>query len=67
MLLNYLHMLNPNRLVKVTGEKLKHDDFIGYFFDSITGEIIEPDSVLNADDHIYTLTDCEYPLYEGQN
>ncbi len=58
---------NPNRLVKIAREKFKCDGFIGYFFNSVTGEIIELDSLLNADDYVYMLTDCEYPVYEGQN
>ncbi len=58
---------NPNRLVKVAREKFKCDDFISYFFNSVTGEIIERDSLLNANDCIYMLTDYQYPVYEGQN
>jgi hypothetical protein len=37
------------------------------FFNSITGEITELDSMLNADDYVYMLTDFKYPVYKGQN
>lgn len=58
---------NPNRLVKVAREKSKRDDFIGYSFNLVTGEIIEIDYLLNADDYVCMLTDSKYPVYEGQN
>jgi hypothetical protein len=58
---------NPNRLVKVAREKFQCDDFISYFFNSVTGEIIELDSLSNADDCLYMLTNYQYPVYEGQN
>jgi hypothetical protein len=58
---------NPNRLVKLAREKSKCDDFAGYFFNSATGEIIEGDSLLNANDYICMLIDSRYPVYEGKN
>lgn len=57
---------NPKRLVKVAREKSRRDNFIGYLFNLITGEIIEVDSLLNADDYVCALTDSRYPVYEGQ-
>lgn len=57
---------NPNRLVKVAREKSRCDNFLNYLFNLITGEIIEIDSLLNADDYVCALTDSRYPVYEGQ-
>lgn len=57
---------NPNRLVKIAREKSRCDNFIGYSFNLITGEIIETDSLLNSNDYVCVLTDSRYPVYEGQ-
>lgn len=58
---------NPSRLIKVAREKSKCDDLISYFFNSVTGETIETDSLLNADNYVCMLTDSRYPVYEGHN
>lgn len=54
-------------MVKVAREKFRCDDFISYFYNSVTGEIIETDSLPNAYDYLCMLTDSRYPIYEGRN